>query len=289
MYVKTSCNKCGTAFDLDLGSMSRGEAESAFRKLDKTSRQCPGERLLRYCEGVGLQPIRVIRETPVSGAKPRAQRQGGRQLLEALASGEVNNVVALKLDRLFRSTSDALANITHWDGSGITLHLCDMGGQNLNTASAMGRMMITMLASFAEFERNLISERTAAALAHKKSKRQAYNQTPYGFTKEDKLLVQDEKEQQVLRRVFEWRNEGHSLWGIASRLNDLGVLAKKGGKWHPETVRNILRNDLYREFSVKNVVPMRNGNGTATATAPAEAKLMNDLLNGIRGLGDDTE
>lgn len=42
MYVKTTCNKCGTEFHLDLGEMSREMAEIAFRRLDGTSRQCPG-------------------------------------------------------------------------------------------------------------------------------------------------------------------------------------------------------------------------------------------------------
>ncbi len=42
MYIKTTCNKCGAEFHLDLGEMSRGMAEKAFRKLDSTSRQCPG-------------------------------------------------------------------------------------------------------------------------------------------------------------------------------------------------------------------------------------------------------
>jgi hypothetical protein len=42
MYVKTTCNKCGTDFHLDLGEMSREMAEKAFRKIDDTPRQCPG-------------------------------------------------------------------------------------------------------------------------------------------------------------------------------------------------------------------------------------------------------
>lgn len=247
------------------------------------------ERLFAYCSGVGLQPVRVIREEPISAAKPLAQRPGGKRLLQALVEGEVNNVVALKLDRLFRSTQDALAHIAQWDTDHVTLHLCDMGGQHLNTSSAMGRMMLTLLASFAEFERNLISERTALALAHKKSKRQAYNQTPYGFQTEGKALLTHEKEQLVLQRIFEWRKEGHSLWGIASRLNDLGVPAKKGGKWHPETVRNILGNDLYREFQADNVIEMPLLKSNGKNGQPAEAKLMADLLNGIRGMGDDAE
>ena len=42
MYIKTTCNKCGAEFHLDLGDMSKEMAEKAFRKLDNTSRQCPG-------------------------------------------------------------------------------------------------------------------------------------------------------------------------------------------------------------------------------------------------------
>ena len=107
--------------------------------------------------------------------------------------------------------------------------------------------MLTLMASFAEFERNLISERTSAALAHKKMKLEAYNQTPYGFRKEGKRLARHESEQKVLSEVFGWRKGGMSLFSIADRLNNLRVPAKKGGKWHAETVRQILRNDIHRQ------------------------------------------
>jgi len=247
------------------------------------------ERLNSYCSATGLQPIRIIREEPISGGKPLALRPGGSELLQILAGSEVCHVVSLKFDRLFRSTQDALAHITNWDNTGVTLHLCDMGGQNLNTASAMGRMMLTLLASFAEFERNLISERTCAALAHKKRKRQVYNQTPYGFRREDKNLVPDEQEQRVLTQIFEWRKDKQSYWQIACRLNDLGVSTKKGRKWHPETVRHIVRNDLHTQGKADNLIPWKGPDTSNGSSQPAEAKLMTDLLNGIRGMGDDSE
>lgn len=69
-------------------------------------------------------------------------------------------MVALKLDRRFRDAADALVQTRVWDRAGIALHVVDMGGQSLNTASSMGRMFLTMTAAFAELERNLISERT---------------------------------------------------------------------------------------------------------------------------------
>jgi hypothetical protein len=122
-----------------------------------------------------------------------------------------------------------------------------------------------------------------------KRKRQVYNQTPYGFQRDGRNLVCDEIEQRVLGQVFGWRKSGDSLWTIASRLNDLGIRAKKGGKWHCETIRSILRNDLYREFQPNNVIEMPIPKRNGTPAEPAEAKLMTELMNGIRGMGERDE
>ena len=69
-----------------------------------------------------------------------------------------------------------------WDKQGVTLHLIDMGGASFFTSSAVGRMFLTMLAGFAQFERDLIAERTAAALATKRAKRTVYTRkTPRNY------------------------------------------------------------------------------------------------------------
>lgn len=68
------------------------------------------------------------------------------------------------LDRLFRDAADALVQTRAWDRAGVALHVVDMGGTSLNTASAVGRMFLTMTAAFAELERSLVSERTSAAM-----------------------------------------------------------------------------------------------------------------------------
>lgn len=72
------------------------------------------------------------------------------------------------LDRLFRDAEDALRQTKAWDKAGIVLHLMDMGGTSINTASAMGRMLLTLMAGCAELDRILVAERTASVLAHKK-------------------------------------------------------------------------------------------------------------------------
>jgi DNA invertase Pin-like site-specific DNA recombinase len=205
------------------------------------------ERLEAYCKMAGLEVAAIIREEGISGSVPISQRPGGAQLPALLKLHKAENVVAMKLDRLFRDAEDALRQTRAWDKAGIALHVLDMGGQSINTASAMGRMFLTMVAGFAELERNLIAERTTQALAHKKAHRQAYAPTPLGYSRNGDTLVAVESEQAVIRSIYAWRAAGLTLWAIVTRLNAAGVPTKRGGRWASETVRYILNNNLYRE------------------------------------------
>ena len=200
------------------------------------------ERLSAYALACGLDVVAVVREEGISGTIPLADRPEGSRVAEMVSSEKVRHVIALKLDRLFRSAVDALATTAEWDKSGIALHLVDMGGSSLNTGSAMGRMLLTMMAGFAQFERDLTAERTTAALAHKKANGAAYSPTPFGKTREGDALLDNEEEQGIITRIRAWREEGFSLRGIASRLNDEGVSTKQGRTWHASTVRYILNN-----------------------------------------------
>ncbi len=240
------------------------------------SLQAQEERLRAYCAAVGLNVVRVIREEGVSAGRPLQARPGGSKMLRAFDEKDAEHIVALKLDRLFRSTEDALHWTQAFEKQGLTLHLTDMGGQNLNTGSAMGRMMLTLLAAFAEFEKNLIAERTATALEHKKRNRQVYGHAPYGFDVSDagKDLLPNESEQKTLKYIFQWRQEGASLHVIATRLNELGVPSKKGGKWHAATVAHIVNNELYRD-KADNLVPWPPG---GKRTESAEEQLLGQMM-----------
>jgi DNA invertase Pin-like site-specific DNA recombinase len=109
----------------------------------------------------------------------------------------------------------------------------------------MGRMFLTMMAGFAELERNLTSERTAAALAHKKRRGQAYAPTPFGFDPAGAELVANATEGATISKIQHRRAAGMTLREIAERLNVAGIAGKNGGRWHPSTVRYVLANDLH--------------------------------------------
>lgn len=197
------------------------------------------ERIRLYCQFNGLELLEIIRERSVTGKLKLKKRPEGKRIAELTAAG-VCHIVALKLDRLFRNAVDALSHVEEWEQAGINLHLVDMGGQSVNTGSSIGKMLITMLAGFAEFERNMIAERTTAALRHKKAHGQVYNHTPYGYMAEDGALVFDAAEQAVIARMQALRGDGTSYNEIANALNADAVPTKKGGIWRPQTVKNIL-------------------------------------------------
>ena len=210
-------------------------------------------RIHAYCKMNRLKLVVVIREEGVSAGKPLAARPGGQDLLRAVASQQARHVVALKLDRLFRDAADALNQTRAWDRTGIpSLHLVDMGGQTLNTATAMGRVFLTMTAAFAELERNLVSERTQAALLYKKSKRLVYGAIPYGYSRYGDALHGVDLEFGKIRQIQDWHTRGWPLRKIAYALNAARTRTKNGRRRHASTIRYILRNPLYRDQSSRN-------------------------------------
>ena len=209
--------------------------------LQGVSLEAQEARLRAYCSLAGLELVEIVREEGVSGGKPLAARPGGARLLEALESGEAVHVVALKLDRLFRDAVDAMGKSKEWDAAGVSLHLVDMGGQAINTGSAMGRFFLTMMAGFAELERNLISERTSAALQHKIAQGEHVGAPPMGFDMVEGALVENQEELATVKRIKELRAEGYTLRRVAAILTEEGYPTKRGGSWGPATVSNILK------------------------------------------------
>jgi len=203
--------------------------------------------LRAYCTMRGLELAEVVIDAGVSAGKPLATRDGGAHLLDLVRRGKVQAVVTYKLDRLFRDASDCLQVTAAWDKAGVALHLVDLGGQSVDTSSAMGRFFLTVLAGAAELERNVIRERTAAAMAYKATRREfTGGQVPYGWTlgADGVHLVADEAEQAIIAAARTLREQGLSLRKVGEELQAEGMLPRSGGKWHAESVKNLLAAEV---------------------------------------------
>ena len=118
--------------------------------------------------GFAVQPSRVVAET-VSGSVPTSERPGFGKLLDKLEAGDV--LVVTKLDRLGRNAMDVRATVEALTGVGVRVHCLALGGVDLT--SAAGKMTMGVIAAVAEFERDLLVERTQAGLARAKAEGKA--------------------------------------------------------------------------------------------------------------------
>ncbi len=149
-------------------------------------------------------------------------------------------LVVYSLSRLARSTKDTIQISERLDKSGADLVSLS---ERIDTTSAAGRMVFQMLAVLAEFERNQISERTKAAMAHMRSQGRFTGQVPFGFDlhSDGETLVPNEEESAVIQSIVSWRGDGLSLRGIANRLQERGIRTKSGNHdWTHTTVKSIL-------------------------------------------------
>src|SRR5215510_5677710 len=178
-------------------------------------------KLRAYCDLRGLQVVEVVTDAGVSGGKPMHSRTGGQRILDLVKRSAVAHVVTYKLDRLFRDCADCLTVTAAWDKKAIALHLVDLGGQTLDTSSAMGRFFLTVMAGAAELERNLIREHTREAMGYVKSQgHKTGGDVPYGFTvaADGKTLVAHEQEQAMLQAIRTARQRGYSQHQVVVEL-----------------------------------------------------------------------
>jgi putative DNA-invertase from lambdoid prophage Rac len=109
--------------------------------------------------GFAIDPNRVVEET-ISGSSAAGQRKGFQRLLDRLERGDV--LVVSKLDRLGRDVVDVVTTVNQLAAIGVKVHCLQLGGTDLT--SAAGRMTMNVLASVAQFERDLLIERTQSGL-----------------------------------------------------------------------------------------------------------------------------
>jgi putative DNA-invertase from lambdoid prophage Rac len=151
--------------------------------------------------GFAVDPKRVVTET-VSGSTPAKERKQFARLMDKLEDGDV--LVVTKLDRLGRNAMDVRSTVEALAAEGVRVHCLALGGADLT--SPAGKMTMGVIAAVAEFERDLLVERTKAGLQRAKA-------SGKGVGRPSALTMQQQND------VFAKRQEGLSL----------GVLAKQYG------------------------------------------------------------
>ena len=198
------------------------------------------EKLKAYCSLYDLELIEIIEDAGQSAKslnRPRLQRA-----LQMLRDGEADGLVIVKLDRLTRSVADWQELIDGYFGEKAGKSLCSVS-DSIDTRTAAGRLVLNVLLSVAQWEREAIGERTRDALQHKRRQGKRAGQLPYGHMLADDgdTLLVNPREQAAIELMALLRASGLSYGAIAELLERKKVPTKEqGATWAAMTVRNIL-------------------------------------------------
>ena len=171
-------------------------------------------------------------------------RPAVRRLMVDVAAGAVDTVVVYKIDRLSRSLIDFSSLIGRFEAHGVSFVAVT---QAFNTTSSMGRLTLNVLLSFAQFERELASERLRdkAAASRARGLWQA-GPRPFGYQVERGRLILDECEAEAIRYAYRRYPQVGAARLLAQELTAKGIFNKTGTPFTKKSITDLLKNRLYR-------------------------------------------
>ena len=211
------------------------------------------EFLVEFVALYGLEVVKVYKDEAISGTVPLGERPAGAELLSDAASGLFDAVLVYRLDRIGRSLLVVVDAHDRLEQAGVALKSAT---EPIDTSTPPGRLIFQMLASFSEFERETINERT------RDGKNRAYRGgaqpglIPYGYDIDDSgAFVVVEDEARVVEQVIGNVAAGATLFAEAKRLNLEGVPSpgkkyrgktrRTGTTWSPTAISRLVGRRAY--------------------------------------------
>ena len=240
----------------------------------------------------GINTPNVFADPDTSGRTPMNERAGGADMIRRLSLGDVKHLVVAKIDRIGRNVRDALGFLEFCKEREITVHIVDFGGDSISTQGHTGKMILTMLLAFAEFEVGEIRERTTKVMRKKFDDGELAGHIPFGFSGEyvfadghaernvaaalapgllatleaahgschTKRLVPNEREQDIIRELVAW--------------SKLTVYDEATGASRPASHRQIATWANDRGYTTKQGHPWGGGNVRSVLNNRYTARLL---------------
>jgi DNA invertase Pin-like site-specific DNA recombinase len=203
-------------------------------------------RIRAHCISQDLDLVDLIIDDGYSAKS--LERPGMKQALAMLTAKKADAIVVVKLDRLTRSVKDLGTLLDGYFREGLPWSLLSVS-DSIDTRSAGGKLLLNVLMSVAQWEREAISERTQEAMNELKRRGIRTGGAGYGWqwSKEPdasgrKQLIPHPEEQAAVRRICELHRQGLGIRTIALQLDREGIPARKSKRWEPQrpTIYRIL-------------------------------------------------
>lgn len=195
----------------------------------------------RECVGVG--GAKAARDKSVNN---KVKREEFNRMIEECEAGKIDMIITKSISRFARNTLDCLKYIRQLKEKNIPVFF---EKESINTMDAKGEVLLTIMASLAQQESQSLSQNVKLGLQYRyqQGKVQINHSRFLGYTKDkDGNIIIDEKEAEVVKRIYREYLEGYSMDKIAKGLEADGILTgAKNSKWHTSTINKILRNEKY--------------------------------------------
>ena len=166
-----------------------------------------------------------------------------KRLMTDIEAGKVDIVVVYKIDRLSRSLADFARMVDVFDRHRVSFSAVT---QQINSATSMGRLMLNVLLSFAQFEREVTGERIRDKIAASKAKGMWMGgPVPLGYDVRDRLLVINDVEADLVRRIFDDFVTMRSATLMVKAYSGEGLKTKGGKSFTKQTIYKMLHNRMY--------------------------------------------
>lgn len=197
------------------------------------------ERLKEFCNFRRYNIYKIYQDAGISAKNDK--RPAYQEMIEDVKKGNINVIVALKLDRLTRSVYD-IEKLMKF----VNDYECDIDcmADESNTTTSNGRMVMRIMTSVSQNEIEKCSERTKFGMAGAIKNGHIPNRTGLGFKRKNKKLVPDPLTKDIIVRIFDLYLEGKSHQAIANIYNKEKVLGKTN--WYDSTIQKKLSNELYK-------------------------------------------
>ncbi len=204
----------------------------------KCSLEFQVQTLSDFCSKNNIYIVKKFSDSGISGAT--RERPGLKELMASLKSGFV--VVSYSNSRISRSTEDLLAINREIQQKGCELILMDI---NMDTSTITGKMVLTMMGSISQMERETLAQRISDVMLHMSITGQLIKKSHYGWKRVDGVLSEKPDEQQVIQAIRNLVTADPYITAgrIIRSLHGRGYRNRKGEKFHMSTILSILKNN----------------------------------------------
>ena len=221
---------------------------------------------LKVSEKLGFTPIIVDEGSQSSSKEDLENRPKLRKLLDDIEKGKVKNVWVFRVDRLSRNDTTSFMIRKVFEKNNVTLYVNE--GSKYDLDDPQNKFMYQIFESVSQFEQQMRTDRfRRGRLSSVKNGNWKGGPPPFGYSIENKKLVENKEESKWVKRIYEEYSKGKSIYHIQHMLMKNGVLSRRGNPhFGDQTIKNILQHTHYEGYyfytdkrineTVKSVVPI---------------------------------